>query len=103
MRLATKTTRGRESIRGRFFRSPRYPGSPPDAPDRAADPRYARRWAKRKAPPSGRERGWFDGARRWSAGEVPEGLEIENSRLRKGLSDLTLDKLILQEAVRGNF
>jgi hypothetical protein len=28
-------------------------------------------------------------------------LEIENSRLRKGLSDLTLDKLILQEAARG--
>jgi hypothetical protein len=30
-------------------------------------------------------------------------VEIENSRLRKGLSDLTLDKLILQEAARGNF
>ena len=30
-------------------------------------------------------------------------LELENSRLRKALSDLTLDKLILQEASRGNF
>src|ERR1700716_3551866 len=30
-------------------------------------------------------------------------LETENSRLRKAISDLTLDKLILQEAARGNF
>jgi len=30
-------------------------------------------------------------------------LEPENSRLRKAVSDLTLDKLILQEAARGNF
>jgi len=30
-------------------------------------------------------------------------LELENSRLRKAVSDLTLDKLILQEAARGNF
>ena len=30
-------------------------------------------------------------------------LEQENTRLRKAVSDLTLDKLILQEAVRGNF
>jgi hypothetical protein len=29
-------------------------------------------------------------------------LELEN-RLRKAVSDLTLDKLILQEAARGNF
>jgi putative transposase len=28
-------------------------------------------------------------------------LEAENSRLRRAVSDLTLDKLILQEAVRG--
>ena len=28
-------------------------------------------------------------------------LEMENSRLRKAVSDLTLDKLILQEAARG--
>jgi transposase-like protein len=30
-------------------------------------------------------------------------LETENTRLRKAISDLTLDKLILQEAARGNF
>jgi putative transposase len=30
-------------------------------------------------------------------------LEIENVRLRKAISDLTLDKLILQEAARGNY
>ena len=30
-------------------------------------------------------------------------LEQENSRLRKAVSDLTLDKLILQEAARGKF
>ena len=30
-------------------------------------------------------------------------LEKENSRLRRAVSDLTLDKLILSEAARGNF
>jgi putative transposase len=30
-------------------------------------------------------------------------LETENQRLRKAVADLTLDKLILQEAARGNF
>jgi transposase-like protein len=30
-------------------------------------------------------------------------LERENGRLRRAISDLTLDKLILQEAARGNF
>jgi len=30
-------------------------------------------------------------------------LETENTRLRRAVSDLTLDKLILQEAARGNF
>ena len=30
-------------------------------------------------------------------------LERENSRLRKAVADLTLDKLILAEAARGNF
>ena len=30
-------------------------------------------------------------------------LETENVRLRRAISDLTLDKLILQEAARGNF
>ena len=29
-------------------------------------------------------------------------LEKENTRLRKAVSDLTIDKLILQEAARGN-
>ena len=30
-------------------------------------------------------------------------LEQEKARLRRAISDLTLDKLILQEAARGNF
>ncbi len=30
-------------------------------------------------------------------------LERENQRLRQAVADLTLDKLILQEAARGNF
>ena len=30
-------------------------------------------------------------------------LERENSRLRKAVSDLTLDKLILKEALEGNY
>jgi putative transposase len=30
-------------------------------------------------------------------------LEIENTRLRQAVSDLTLDKLILKEAAKGNF
>jgi transposase-like protein len=30
-------------------------------------------------------------------------LEKENARLRKAVSDLTLDKLILQEAAKGNY
>ena len=30
-------------------------------------------------------------------------MEVENQRLRKAIADLTLDKLILQEAARGNF
>ena len=30
-------------------------------------------------------------------------LESENTRLRRAISGLTLDKLILQEAARGNF
>ena len=30
-------------------------------------------------------------------------LETENQRLRKAVAELTLDKLILQEASRGNF
>jgi hypothetical protein len=30
-------------------------------------------------------------------------LGLENSRLRRAVSDLTLDKLILTEAAKGNF
>jgi putative transposase len=30
-------------------------------------------------------------------------LETKNTRLRRAVSDLTLDKLILQEASRGNY
>ena len=30
-------------------------------------------------------------------------LETENNRLRRAVSDLTLDKLILQDAARGNY
>ncbi len=30
-------------------------------------------------------------------------LETENTRLRRAVSDLTLDKMILTEAARGNF
>ena len=30
-------------------------------------------------------------------------LEQENTRLRRAVADLTIDKLILQEAARGNF
>ena len=30
-------------------------------------------------------------------------LEVENQRLRRAIADLTLDKLILQEAAKGNF
>ena len=30
-------------------------------------------------------------------------LEVENGRLRRAVLDLTLDKLIVQEAARGNF
>jgi len=30
-------------------------------------------------------------------------IEAENARLRRAVSDLTLDKMILAEAARGNF
>ena len=33
----------------------------------------------------------------------PKELEKENERLRRAVSDLTLDKLILKEAAKGNF
>src|SRR5262249_22923603 len=60
-------------------------------------------------PPDRRERGDVLSVApgvRWAedrAGERLKDLELENSRLRKVVSDLTLDKLILQEAARGNF
>ena len=40
-----------------------------------------------------------------SKGQLKElkGLQKENERLRRAVSDLTLDKLILAEAARGNF
>jgi transposase-like protein len=38
-----------------------------------------------------------------SQAKILKELEQENARLRKAVSDLTLDKLILQEAARGNF
>ncbi len=30
-------------------------------------------------------------------------LEVENQRLRKAVADLTLDKLVLAEAAKGNY
>ena len=35
--------------------------------------------------------------------EVIKELEQGNARLRKAISDLTLEKMILQEAAKGNF
>src|SRR3981081_3353822 len=41
----------------------------------------------------------------WKSDQVKrlKDLETENTRLRRAVSDLTLDKLILQEASRGNY
>ncbi len=44
----------------------------------------------------------FGGLKTDQVGRMKD-LEIENQRLRKAIADLTLDKLILQEAARGNF
>ena len=44
----------------------------------------------------------YGGMSRSQAKRLKE-LEQENNRLRKAVSDLTLDKLILQEAAKGNF
>ena len=60
-------------------------------------------------PPDRRERGDFlsvaAGVWRAESDQVKrlKDLELENSRLRKAVSDLTLDKLILTEAAKGNF
>jgi hypothetical protein len=49
---------------------------------------------------SGEDRsGAADGA---GGGRKANDLEKENARLRRAISDLTLDKLILQEAARGS-
>jgi cell division protein FtsB len=50
-------------------------------------------WARRANPPAA------------ESGQVKrlKDLETENTRLRRAIADLTLDKLILQEAARGNF
>ena len=37
------------------------------------------------------------------SGEAAEGLKLVNTRLRKVVSDLTLDKPILEEAALGNY
>jgi transposase-like protein len=44
----------------------------------------------------------YGGMNRDQAKRLKE-LEAENTRLRRAVSDLTLDKLILTEAARGNF
>jgi putative transposase len=44
----------------------------------------------------------FGGLKRDQVKRLKE-LETENGRLRRAVSDLTLDKLILREAARGNF
>src|SRR5262245_19989366 len=48
---------------------------------------------------------WRQELRGLKTGQVAQlkDLELENTRRRKAVSDLTLDKLILQEAARGNF
>jgi hypothetical protein len=43
------------------------------------------------------------GIRRAENGSGQARLEAENARLRKAVSDLTLDKMILAEAARGNY
>ena len=49
-----------------------------------------------------RWRSEYGGLRRDQVKRLKE-LEAENTRLRRALSDLTLDKMILAEAARGNF
>ena len=49
-----------------------------------------------------RWKGQYGGMKANDAKRLKE-LEQENTRLRRAISDLTLDKLILQEAARGNF
>ena len=49
-----------------------------------------------------RRRREYGGMNRDQAKRLKE-LETENVRLRRAVSDLTLDKLILKEAARGNY
>jgi putative transposase len=49
-----------------------------------------------------RRRREYGGMNRDQAKRLKE-LETENLRLRRAVSDLTLDKLILKEAARGNY
>ena len=53
-------------------------------------------------PPTSAPRKEYGGMNVSQAKRLKE-LERENARLRTAVSDLTLDKLILQEAARGNF
>jgi transposase-like protein len=43
------------------------------------------------------------GGLRVAQAKKPKALERENARLNKAVAEQTLDKLILQEAARGNF
>jgi hypothetical protein len=49
-----------------------------------------------------RRRKEYGGMRVEQAKRLKE-IERENARLRKAVADLTLDKLILEEAAKGNF
>ena len=49
-----------------------------------------------------RWRSEYGGLRRDQVKRLKE-LEAENARLRRAVSDLTLDKMILKEAAKGNF
>ena len=45
--------------------------------------------------------------RKWQYGGIPgerlKELEQENTRLKRAVADLTMDKLILREALKGNY
>src|SRR6516162_8061032 len=77
------------------------------APGRCAD--IARQVGGRCDPPIGvtevtyyRWRQEYGGLRSDQVKRMKE-LEAENTRLRRAVSDLTLDKMILAEAARGNY
>ena len=62
-------------------------------------------WKKSPGPPKlsiNRWRQEFGGLKISQVKRLKE-LEAENARLRRAVSDLPLDKVILQEAARGNF